>query len=42
MIYCRADWGDLVMARQKIELSPEEARFVYVPGPVPDRMGTDP
>ena len=25
MIYRRADWGDLVMARQKIELAPEEA-----------------
>ena len=25
MIYWRADWGDLVMARQKIELAAEEA-----------------
>src|SRR2546421_11226705 len=25
MIYWRADWGDLVMARQKIELAREEA-----------------
>src|SRR5437762_13300582 len=25
MLYWRADWGDLVMARQKIELAAEEA-----------------
>ncbi len=25
MIYWRADWGDLVMAHQKIELAPQEA-----------------
>jgi hypothetical protein len=25
MVYWLADWGDLVMAGQKIELAPEEA-----------------